>query len=39
MAIDKNEEIIQSLSDKVTHVAVVDVTDEFALKIFRTRKL
>lgn len=32
MAIDKNEEIIQNLSDKVTHVAVVDVTDEFALR-------
>ena len=32
MAIDKNEEVIQNLSDKVTHVAVVDVTDEFALR-------
>ncbi|WP_455539556.1 potassium channel family protein [Terrisporobacter sp.] len=32
MAIDKNEEIIQSLSDKVTHVASVDVTDEYALR-------
>lgn len=32
MAIDKNEEVIQNLSDKVTHVAVVDVTDEIALR-------
>ncbi|WP_297135078.1 potassium channel family protein [Terrisporobacter sp.] len=32
MAIDKNEEVIQNLSDKVTHVAVVDVTDELALR-------
>ena len=32
MAIDKNEEIIQNLSDKVTHVAAVDVTDECALR-------
>lgn len=32
MAIDKNEEIIQNLSDKVTHVAAVDVTDETALR-------
>ena len=32
MAIDKNEEIIQNLSDKVTHVAAVDVTDEYALR-------
>ena len=27
MAIDKSEELIQNLSDKVTHVAAVDVTD------------
>ena len=32
MAIDKSEEIIQGLSDKVTHVAAVDVTDEYALR-------
>ena len=32
MAIDKNEEIIQNLSDQVTHVAAVDVTDEYALR-------
>ena len=32
MAIDKSEEIIQNLSDKVTHVAAVDVTDEYALR-------
>ena len=32
MAIDKSEELIQNLSDKVTHVAAVDVTDEYALR-------
>ena len=32
MAIDKNEEVIQNLADKVTHVAAVDVTDEYALR-------
>ena len=32
MAIDKNEDIIQTLSDKVTHAAIVDVTDELALR-------
>ena len=32
MAIDKSEEVIQNLSDKVTHVAAVDVTDECALR-------
>ena len=32
MAIDKNEDIIQNLSDKVTHAAIVDVTDEQALR-------
>ena len=31
MAIDKSEELIQNLSDKVTHAAV-DVTDEYALR-------
>ena len=32
MAIDKSEEIIQNISDKVTHAAIVDVTDEVALR-------
>lgn len=32
MALDANEEIIQELSDEVTHGVVVDVMDEFALK-------
>ena len=32
MAIDKSEELIQNLSDKVTNVAAVDVTDEYALR-------
>ena len=32
MAIDKGEEIIQNISDKVTHAAIVDVTDEVALR-------
>ena len=32
MAIDKNEEIIQNIVDKVTHAAIVDVTDEQSLR-------
>ncbi len=32
MAIDKNEEIIQHIADKVTHAAIVDVADENALR-------
>ena len=32
MAIDKNEEVIQAISDKVTHAAIVDVEDEQALR-------
>ncbi|MDR0880089.1 MAG: TrkA family potassium uptake protein [Clostridioides sp.] len=32
LAIDKNKEIIQNISDKVTHAAIVDVTDEQALR-------
>jgi trk system potassium uptake protein len=32
MAIDKNEDIIQNIADKVTHAAIVDVTDENALR-------
>ena len=32
MAIDKSEEIIQNIVDKVTHAAIVDVTDEQALR-------
>lgn len=32
MAIDKGEEIIQNIADKVTHAAIVDVTDEQALR-------
>lgn len=32
MAIDKSEEIIQQIADKVTHAAIVDVTDENALR-------
>ncbi len=32
MAIDKNEEIIQNIADKVTHAAIVDVADENALR-------
>ena len=32
MAIDKNEDIIQNLADKVTHAAIVDVTDEQGLR-------
>lgn len=32
MAIDKSEEIIQNIADKVTHAAIVDVTDEQALR-------
>ncbi len=32
MAIDKNKDIIQNLSDKVTHSVIVDVTDEQALR-------
>ena len=32
MAIDKSEEIVQNIVDKVTHAAIVDVTDELALR-------
>ena len=32
MAIDKNEDSVQAIADKVTHAAIVDVTDEFALR-------
>ena len=32
MAIDKSEEIIQNIVDKVTHAAIVDVTDEQAIR-------
>lgn len=32
MAIDKNEDIVQNIADKVTHAAIVDVTDENALR-------
>ncbi|NMS90907.1 TrkA family potassium uptake protein [Clostridioides difficile] len=32
MAIDKNEDSVQSVSDKVTHSLIVDVTDEQALR-------
>ena len=32
MAIDKNEDSVQSISDKVTHSLIVDVTDEQALR-------
>jgi len=32
MAIDKNEEIVQHIADKVTHAAIVDVADEHALR-------
>lgn len=32
MAMDSNEEIIQEISDEVTHAVVVDTMDEFALK-------
>lgn len=32
MAIDKNEDAVQALADKVTHAAIVDVTDELALR-------
>lgn len=32
MAIDKNEDTIQNIADKVTHAAIVDVTDENALR-------
>jgi trk system potassium uptake protein TrkA len=32
MVIDKSEEIIQSMADKVTHAAIVDVTDENSLR-------
>ncbi|MFR3372349.1 MAG: potassium channel family protein, partial [Clostridioides difficile] len=32
MAIDKNEDSVQSISDKVNHSLIVDVTDEQALR-------
>ena len=32
MAIDKNEDLVQGIVDKVTHAAIVDVTDEQALR-------
>lgn len=32
MAIDKGEEVIQNIADKVTHAAIVDVTDEQSLR-------
>ena len=32
LALDSNEEIIQEISDEVTHAVVVDVMDEIALK-------
>lgn len=32
MALDSNEEIIQEISDEVTHAVVVDTMDEFALR-------
>ena len=32
MAIDKNDDAVQSLAEKVTHAAIVDVTDEQALR-------
>ncbi len=32
MAMDSNEEIIQEISDEVTHAVVVDTMDEFALR-------
>jgi trk system potassium uptake protein len=32
MAIDKNEDAVQAISEKVTHAAIVDVTDEQALR-------
>ena len=32
MAIDKCEEVIQNIADKVTHAAIVDVSDEQALR-------
>ena len=32
MAIDKNEDIIQNIADKVTHAAIVDVIDEQSLR-------
>jgi trk system potassium uptake protein TrkA len=32
MAIDKCEELVQNIADKVTHAAIVDVTDEGALR-------
>ena len=38
MAIDKSEDIVQTIADKVTHAAIVDVTDEQALRSIRIRK-
>ena len=32
MAIDRSEDIIQNIADKVTHAAIVDVTDELSLR-------
>ncbi|MGL5716666.1 MAG: potassium channel family protein [Paraclostridium sp.] len=32
MAIDKNDDVIQAIAEKVTHAAIVDVTDELALR-------
>ncbi|AUN15623.1 regulator of K conductance [[Clostridium] sordellii] len=32
MAIDKNDDAVQAISEKVTHAAIVDVTDEQALR-------
>ena len=32
MAIDKNDDSVQAISEKVTHAAIVDVTDEQALR-------
>ena len=32
LAIDKNEDIVQEISDEVTHAVVMDATDECALK-------
>ncbi|MCG4722800.1 NAD-binding protein, partial [Alistipes putredinis] len=32
MAIDKSDDAVQAISEKVTHAAIVDVTDEQALR-------
>ena len=36
MAIDKNDDAVQALAEKVTHAAIVDVTDEQALRALGT---